>query len=100
METIEDSFSGQVWEYSGKGSWYFITLPLPLAKQIKFFHGSTRPGFGSVRVEATVGDVVWKTSVFPDSKSGSYFLPVKAEVRKRASLKAGDMATVQLKVPA
>ena len=36
-------------------------------------------GFGSVRVEARIGDVVWRTSVFP-VKSGGYFLPVKVAV--------------------
>jgi len=43
-----------------------------------------------VRVEAKVGAVVWRTSIFPDSKSGAFLLPIKAEVRRRAGIKAGD----------
>ena len=51
--------------------------------------------FGSVRVRAQIGDVTWQTSVFP-LNSGGYLLPVKAEVRKRAGIGAGDEVTVSL----
>ena len=54
--------------------------------------GSPR-GFGSVRVEARIGDVTWRTSVFP-LNSGGYLLPVKAEVRCKADIGAGDEVTV------
>ena len=52
-------------------------------------------GFGSVRVESTIGDVTWRTSVFP-MKDGGYILPVKAEVRRKAGIAAGDEVTVEL----
>jgi hypothetical protein len=54
-------------------------------------------GFKSARIEATVGDVTWRTSVFP-MKGGGYFLPVKAEVRRKAGIAAGDEVTVRLKL--
>ena len=54
--------------------------------------GNSRRGFGSVRVEATINRVAWRTSVFPQ-KSGGYILPVKAEVRRRAGICAGDEVT-------
>ena len=52
-------------------------------------------GFGSVRVEATISAVTWRTSVFP-LKSGGYLLPIKAEVRRKADLVAGDEVTVDI----
>ena len=48
-----------------------------------------------MRVEATISDVAWRTSVFPQ-KAGGYILPVKAEVRRRAGIAAGDDVTVEL----
>ena len=57
-----------------------------------------RGGFGSVRVEATIGDVTWTTSLFPDSRSGGYILPLKADVRRRAGIAGGDEVTVILKL--
>jgi hypothetical protein len=50
-----------------------------------------------VRVEARVADVVWRTSVFP-LNSGGYLLPIKAEVRRRAGLSAGDEVSVELEL--
>lgn len=50
-------------------------------------------GFGSVRVEATVGGTTWRTSVFPDSRGGSYVLPVKRAVREAEDLDDGDQVT-------
>lgn len=50
-----------------------------------------------MRVEATVNDVSWRTSVFPQ-KDGTYLLPVKAEVRGRAKIAAGDDVEVVLEI--
>ena len=54
-------------------------------------------GFGSVRVEARIGDVTWRTSVFP-LNSGGYILPVKADVRRRGGIAAGDEVRLKLEL--
>ena len=41
--------------------------------------------------------MVWRTSVFP-IKAGGYFLPVKADVRRKAGIAAGDEVTVELEL--
>ena len=51
----------------------------------------------TVKVEAHIGEVVWRTSVFPLNKGG-YLLPIKAEVRRKADLAAGDEVTVELEL--
>ena len=56
-----------------------------------------RRGFGSVRVECTIGDISWRTSVFPQ-KSGGYFLPMKAEICRRVGIAAGEQVTVELEL--
>jgi hypothetical protein len=88
-----------VWLWSGgQASWHFLTIPEEQAIEIRAHSfGSSRRGFGSVRVEATIGDVSWRTSVFPQ-KSGGYILPVKADVRRRAGIAAGDEVTVELEL--
>jgi len=40
---------------------------------------------------------VWRTSVFP-LNSGGYVLPLKADVRRRAGIAAGDEVTVELEL--
>jgi hypothetical protein len=92
------SATGVLWLWSGDGgSWHFITIPEDLAGEIRAQGLARRVGFGSVRVEATIKDIRWRTSVFPQ-KSGGYILPVKKEVRVRADIAAGDDVTVMLRL--
>ena len=45
-----------IWDASGDGSWHFVTVPDEAADEIKAIaEGGPRRGFGSVRVEATLG---------------------------------------------
>lgn len=93
------SFTSLLWIWRGEaaGRWYFVTVPEELSGEIKAHGFETPRGFGSVRVEARIADVAWRTSVFPLS-SGGYVLPIKAEVRKRAGIGAGDEVSVALKL--
>jgi len=78
-------------------SWHFIDVPPADAVDIRAHSLANRGGFGSVRVEARIGEVVWRTSVFPQ-KAGGYLLPVKADVRRRAGIAAGDQVRVELEI--
>jgi hypothetical protein len=89
-------FEAELWLYSSaKASWYFITVPPEISHQIRFFAGKSN-GFGSIRVRARVGESRWATSLFPDKKSGCYFLPVKAAIRKSEAMSVGDVLAVEL----
>jgi hypothetical protein len=87
-----------IWLWSeGKGSWHFLTVPADQAIEIRLASTAAGPrrGFGSVRVAATINGVTWRTSIFPQ-KSGGYILPIKAEVRRKAGIAAGDEVSVTL----
>ena len=88
--------TAELWRWSG-GNWYFVTVPENLAGEIRAHSLLNRGGFGSVKVEAAIQGVSWRTSVFPQ-KSGSYILPVKKEVRCRAGIAAGDEITATLEL--
>lgn len=90
------SFTAQLWEHDGHGAWYFLTLPETVADDIDEVVGDGAKGFGSVRVEVTIGTTCWLTSVFPDTKRGTYVLPVKKAVRVAEHLTAGSTAVVDL----
>ena len=78
-------------------TWHFIDVPAADAVDIRVHSLANCGGFGSVRVEARIGEVSWRTSVFPQ-KAGGYLLPVKKDVRRRAGIAAGDTVTVALKL--
>jgi hypothetical protein len=87
-----------IWNGEGTGSWHFLTIPEEQAGEFRAEAFGNRRGFGSVKVDAVIGDVRWRTSVFPASGGGGYLLPVKADVRKRAGIAAGDEVTVSLEI--
>jgi hypothetical protein len=86
-----------IWKGEAAGRWYFLTVPEEQSNEFRAEAFGSPRGFGSVKVEARIDDVTWRTSVFP-LNGGGYLLPVKAEVRKKAGLSAGDEVTVDLKI--
>jgi hypothetical protein len=95
-EEIMISLTGPLELWTGaSGSWHFITVPDERSDEIRAHCLASMRGFKSARVQVRIGDVTWRTSVFP-MKSGGYFLPVKKDVRRRAGIDAGDEVTVEL----
>lgn len=92
------TFRSEVWLYPGEAGWHFVTLPVDVAEEIREATALLRKGYGSVRVTADAGGQTWQTSLFPDTQSGSYLLPVKKAVRTAARVSAGDEVEVRLTV--
>jgi hypothetical protein len=92
------SFDATLWEWTSKTSWYFLSLPETEADDIEERFGRTAAGFGSVRVEVTIGDTTWRTSLFPSTAEKTYVLPVKKAVRKAEGIEAGSTARVMLTI--
>ena len=87
-----------VWLYAAeKGSWCFVTLPPEVSDGIRALRGP-RVGWGSLRVAATIGGTTWRTSIFPDSKSGGFLLPLKAEVRRREGIGVGERVAIAVEI--
>ncbi len=98
MHELSYQFTAPLWVYKGKGAWHFITLPKAAADEIRFFKSHAK-GFMPIAVVASIGATTWKTSVFPDSKSDSFVLAIKKDVRKAEKLQADAMVEVKLRVP-
>jgi hypothetical protein len=88
----------KVWLYPGMAGWHFITLPKQKGEEIKVMFGAMKRGWGSLPVSVSIGETSWKTSIFPDKKAGSYLLPLKASVRKKEQIRAGDTVAFTLEV--
>ncbi|WAT17705.1 DUF1905 domain-containing protein [Aurantiacibacter sp. MUD11] len=81
----------------------YVELPADTAKAVathelhqRILTGKRR-GFGSVKVNVTIGASEWSTSLFPQ-KDGTWFLPVKADVRRGEKLAEGDEVTATLEL--
>lgn len=82
--------------YDGPTAWYFCHLPIELSRELDGLFADQKRGFGSLPVQATLNGVTWQTSIFPESTSKTYMLPLKAQVRKDAVVAIGDKIHLDL----
>jgi hypothetical protein len=91
-------FRTEVWMHDGPAAWFFASLPPELADDLEAAHGDRAAGFGSLRVEVTIGATTWRTSIFPDTRRATYVLPVKKAVRVSERLADGSPVEIVLEV--
>jgi hypothetical protein len=89
-------FETALWVAPGSAAWHFVSLPSHDSDEILEQAGSPGRGFGSVRVAVAIGGTRWQTSIFPDSKRGTYVLPIKKAVRAAEGVGEGDLVVVSL----
>ena len=79
-----------------QGAWHFAHVDKKQSVNIQKTHGVLKRGFGSIPVVVTLGKTKWKTSIFPDRRSGTYILPLKLRVRRAEGIAEGDTITFML----
>lgn len=89
---------GAVWRYPGKGGWHFVTVPPDLVDELAVRYADAHRPFGSMRVRASFRSSAWSTSLFKDTKSASFLLPVRADVRRRERIEDGGIATIRIEL--
>lgn len=82
------------WSERATDSWYFVDVPEEESDDIRDRPRMPR-GFGSVRVEVTIGDTTWQTSIFPGG--GRYALPLKKAVRAAEGIEPEDEVEVRIR---
>lgn len=90
--------TAEVVRHPGAEGWHFVTLPTEVTDAIRARYGGSHRAFGSLPVSVALNRSVWSTSLFFDTKSSAYLLPVKADVRRREHVDEGDRVTVKLAI--
>ncbi|ANP54897.1 hypothetical protein J2Z21_001438 [Streptomyces griseochromogenes] len=93
---MELVFSGQVIEWRGPSPYFFVPVPEEESADIREVATMASYGWGVIPVQARIGEVSFRTSLFP--KEGGYLLPLKTAVRGPQGLSAGDDVTVEMTV--
>lgn len=89
---------GKVWLWPGEtAAWHFVHIEKNIAGQLKEKYGR-RNAWSSVRVKVGIGKTKWHTSIFWDTRSGTYLLPLKAQVRRTEGVAADDDITYNLEI--
>ncbi len=95
---IPYSFKAAPWKYAGAGGWYFVSLPVKMSKEIRAALRKEEEGWGRLKATACIGNSEWKTAIWFDTKSNTYLLPLKAEIRKKENLEEGKMVKVVVRL--
>jgi hypothetical protein len=102
-ETVSFAAPLRVWRTEKYGDIGYVTIDGDAADALSAYELmrrlelGKRRGFGSVKVNAKVGDSRWSTSVFPQ-KEGGWFLPVKKAICRAEGLEGGDDVAVRLEL--
>lgn len=88
----------KVWLYPGFAGWHFVSLPKKESREIRTRFSAIKRGWGSLPVIVTVGKTQWRTSIFPDNKTDTYVLALKADVRKKENISMGGTISYTIEI--
>lgn len=100
-ETFELTATVWLWKSASKErviAWHFLTVDGQTSAEIRYAALGRSGGFGSIPVEVRIGATTWRTSIFPHRDSGGFIVPIKASVRKREGIGAGDEVALSLTI--
>jgi hypothetical protein len=97
-DSINFSFEGEAWKYSKDSGWHFASLPKAISTNIKNNLSELMRPWGSVKIQASIGDTKWDTSLFFDTKKDCFLLPVKSTIRKKEKISAGDVRKICIQI--
>lgn len=90
------TFETRLIEWRGPAPFVFAPISAERSLEIRLIAKTVTYGWGVIPVEATIGETLFRTSLFP--KDDVYLLPVKTDVRKRAGITVGDLVRVSMTV--
>lgn len=74
----------------------FAPVPDEHVGEIRYAAQLVSYGWGVIPVEARIGTIEFRTSLFP--KDGGYLLPIKVAVQRAAGLGVGDTVNVAMRI--
>lgn len=82
--------------WRGPAPFFFAPIPPEHGVEIRRVSKLVTYGWGVIPVDAEIGGIEFRTSLFP--RDETYLLPVKNDVRHRAGITAGDSVCVSMTV--
>ena len=87
---INYTFSTKMWKHNAPGGWHFVSLPKPIAKEIREHLKWQEEGWGRMKAKAQIGAVQWQTAIWYDTKKETYLLPIKASIRSKLGIRVDE----------
>ena len=87
-------FKSDVVEWRGPAPFFFSTTPSEVTELIETSAGHLSYGWGCIPVDVTIGKTTFYTALIP--REGTYFIPLKAAVRKSENISLGDYLDIKI----
>ena len=91
---MEFEVIGEVFEWRGPAPFFFVAIPEIYAREIDEVKQELTYGWGMITCKIVIDGKEYKTAITP--KDGTYFVPLKDEIRRRHSLEVGAQAELTL----
>jgi hypothetical protein len=91
---IKYQFTAKPWQYAVPGGWYFISLPIGIADEIRNALKPEEEGWGRLKAKARTGNSEWETAMWYDTKAATYLLPLKAEIRRKENITTAEAINI------
>ena len=89
-------FESKVIEWRGPAPFYFATTPDSITHELETSAGHLSYGWGCIPVDVTIGNTTFYTALIP--REGTYFVPLRAAVRKAEQIELGSSQKIRLAV--
>jgi len=96
--SINYNIQAVLWRHKSAGGWYFVTIPQEISKEIRDNLQWQEEGWGRMKASAIIKEHQWDTAIWFDTRTNSYVLPIKAQIRKKLSLEEGDIIDIRVLV--
>jgi hypothetical protein len=93
---VQFRFEAVVIHWRGPSPFFFAAIPSDLVPELREVSKLVTYGWGMVPVDVTIGDVAFYTALFP--KDDTYLLPLKAAMRRKTNITAGDTIAVEMTI--
>ena len=91
---MEFEVIGEVFEWRGPAPFFFVAIPENYAREIDEVKQELTYGWGMITCKIVINGKEYKTAITP--KDGTYFVPLKDEIRRRHSLEVGEQVELTL----
>ena len=91
---MEFEVIGEVFEWRGPAPFFFVAIPENYAREIDEVKQELTYGWGMITCKIVIDGKEYKTAITP--KDGTYFVPLKDEIRMRHALVVGEQVELTL----
>ncbi|MCX2681319.1 DUF1905 domain-containing protein [Galbibacter sp. EGI 63066] len=95
---VSYSFKAKVWKHDSPAAWYFVSVPKNISIEIRELFQKFEEGWGRLKCQAQIGNTLWETAIWYDTKHQAYILPLKAKIRRKEQIEIDQIIAITIRI--